>query len=109
MQAPIAFDLDQWDYLNRAVLFAGEQDLSALQGLLLGGLLLNEVEDVHGSPWQSSGPRCLTGIELHPIGVNVITTYRNSVAVDTVGQVVFVRFSVPADLDSPGCGTTLKG
>ena len=30
------------------MLFAGEQDLSALQGLLLGGLLLDEVEDVHG-------------------------------------------------------------
>lgn len=39
-----------------AVLLAGQQHLSLMQGLLFGGLLADEMEDVHHSPDSAPAP-----------------------------------------------------
>ena len=39
-----------------AVLLAGQQHLSLVQGLLFGGLLADEMEDVHHSPDSAPAP-----------------------------------------------------
>ena len=52
-------------WIKRRRVAGGPAALELMQGLLFGGLLADEMEDVHHSP-DSLQPRCLTGIELHP-------------------------------------------